>query len=49
MTAEQFVHYVRGIANNAVATGTNVDPQHLLSAANAVVESRQSTKTQLND
>lgn len=49
MTPEQFVHYVRGLANNAIATGTGIDPHTLLSAASSVSEGRTNFKTQLND
>lgn len=49
MTPEQFVNYVKGIANTAIMSGTQVDPRQLLAAANNVQESTQHYKQQLND
>lgn len=49
MTPEQFVNYVRGLANTAIMSGTQIDPRQLLSAANNVQENTQNYKQRLND
>tara|TARA_R110000868_G_scaffold332651_3_gene593648 strand:- start:356 stop:505 length:150 start_codon:yes stop_codon:yes gene_type:complete len=49
MTPEQFVQYVKGLANSAITSGAQVDPRQLLAAANSVQENIQHYKQRLND